>query len=141
VSDVDLPGWEPGTVVVLSTAGAAPHAIPVSAALRDGPRGILLALARRRQSLARLRAEPRVAVTVMARASAFTAHGAATVVEEALAEAANVAAVRVVVDRVQDHLTPAFEIHAGVGWAWVDDAARERDRAVRDGLLRLSERG
>src|SRR5918911_387339 len=61
-----LPEWPPGTVAVLSTAGAAPHAIPVSTAVRAGERHVLLALAPRRSSLARLRADPRVALTVLA---------------------------------------------------------------------------
>lgn len=133
-----LPDWSLGTVVVLSTGGGDAHAIPVSAALRAGPHTILVALARRRESLARLRRDPRVAVTVLARDRAFTAHATATIVEEALAEAENVAAVRLDVQRIQDHMTPAFEIHAPVAWDWVDDDARARDQAVRDGLARLA---
>ena len=53
-----LPDWPPGTVAILSTAGGAPHAIPVSTAVRAGPRRVLLALARTRASLARLRDDP-----------------------------------------------------------------------------------
>ena len=40
-----LPEWPPGTVTILATAGEAPHAIPVSAAVRAGPRHALLGLA------------------------------------------------------------------------------------------------
>ena len=54
-----LPEWEEGTVAVLSTIGDEPHAIPVSTAVRAGPRRVLLALALRRRSLALLRARPR----------------------------------------------------------------------------------
>ena len=53
-----LPEWPPGTVAVLSTAGRPLHAIPVSTAVRGGPRRVLLALARTRTSLARLREDP-----------------------------------------------------------------------------------
>lgn len=133
-----LPDWPPGTVAVLATGGGGAHAIPVSAARRAGPRTILVGLARRRTSLERLRREPSVALTVIAPGLAFTAHAQATVVEEALAEAGAVTAVRLDVVDVQDHRTPAFAIHAGVAWEWVDDAARERDRAVHDGLARLA---
>ena len=78
-----LPEWGPGTVAVLSTGAGPPHAIPVSTAVRAGPRTIALALALRRESLARLRADFRCALTVMAgRDVAFTAHGRATIVAE-----------------------------------------------------------
>lgn len=135
---VDVPDWPSGTVVVLSTAAGAAHAIPVSAALRVDGRTILVALARRRESLARLRADPRVAVTVLAAGCAFTAHAVASIAEEALAEAENVAAVHLAVRAVQDHMTPAFELRAPVAWDWVDAQARERDAAVRAGLQRLA---
>src|SRR3954452_21751688 len=136
---LELPDWAPGTVTILSTAGGPAHAIPVSAALRADARTVLLALARRRSSLARLRADPQVALTVLAGDLAFTAHASATVVEEPLAEAGAVAAVRLDVHDVQDHMTPAFTLRAGVAWDWVDAEARERDAAVRAGLARLAD--
>ena len=55
-----LPRWPPGTVTVLATAAGAPHAIPVSTAVRAGDRAVLFALAPRRVSLARLRDRPAV---------------------------------------------------------------------------------
>jgi hypothetical protein len=134
----ELPTWDDGTVAILGTGGGAPHAIPVSTAVRTGPRTILLALGLRRESLARLRAEPRVAVTVLARDVACTAHGTATVVEEPPAEADGVAAVRVEVDTLQDHRTPRFVIEDGVRWHWTDDEARTRDGEVRAALRRLA---
>ncbi|HEY3019285.1 MAG TPA: hypothetical protein VGJ32_03790, partial [Solirubrobacteraceae bacterium] len=73
-----LPEWPPGTVTILATAGGPPHAIPVSAAIRAAPAVALLGLARRRESLARLRADPRAALAVLARGDvAITAHGRA----------------------------------------------------------------
>jgi hypothetical protein len=135
---VELPDWPLGTVVVLSTGAGPAHAIPVSAALRADARTVLVALAQRRESLARLRRDPRVALTVLAQDAAFTAHATAAVVEEALAEAGNVAAVRLDVDAVQDHRTPAFAMRAPVGWEWVDAEARDRDAAVRAGLQRVA---
>jgi flavin reductase (DIM6/NTAB) family NADH-FMN oxidoreductase RutF len=129
-----LPDWPPGTVAVLSTGGGAPHAIPVSTAVRLGPRTIALALAERRESLARLRDEPRCAVTIVAEGIAITAHGRATVepLEEALA------AVRITVEQIQDHADPRFAIDEGVRWRWTDTDAADRDAAVRAALRALA---
>jgi nitroimidazol reductase NimA-like FMN-containing flavoprotein (pyridoxamine 5'-phosphate oxidase superfamily) len=88
----ELPRFEPGTVAILSTGGGAPHAIPVSNWIARGPR-VLLALARRRESLARLRREPQVAFTVLAQGVALTAHARASVLAETLAAFDQIAAV------------------------------------------------
>lgn len=137
----ELPEWEEGTVAVLSTGGGAPHAIPVSAALRVGPRRALIALAVSRESLARLRREPRCALTIITGADvACTAHALAEVVQEPLAGAEGVAAVALEVETIQDHMQPRFAIEAGVAWRWTDDAARERDDAVRAALRNLAQR-
>ena len=123
-----LPDWPQGTVAILTTAGEVPHAIPVSTALRVGPRTAIFGLARRRESLARLRADPRVALTVLAAGDvAFTAHGRAAVLDEV---AEGVVAVRLDVDRVQEHGQPTFVIDDGVVWHWTDKAAEERNGAV-----------
>ena len=54
-----LPDWPEGTPAILSTVGdGVPHAIPVSLALKAGPRELLIGLAPRRESLANLRADP-----------------------------------------------------------------------------------
>src|SRR4051812_37756511 len=93
-----LPAWEDGTVAVLSTGGGPPPALPGSTAVRAGRAAILLALALRRVSLARLRAEPAVALTVMAADVACTALGRATVVREPMAASDAVAAVLIDVE-------------------------------------------
>jgi hypothetical protein len=134
-----LPEWEPGTVAVLATGAGAPHAIPVSTAVRAGPAAIVLALAHRRESLARLREDPRCALTVLTAGDlAFTAHGRARIAEEPLAEAGAVVAVRIDVEAVQDHGQPTFRIDEGVRWHWTDDGAAGADAAVRAGLERLA---
>jgi hypothetical protein len=133
-----LPEWPDGTVTILVTAGETPHAIPVSAALRAGPRHALIGLASTRGSLKRLRAEPAVALVIIAPAIAVTAHGRARVVEGDIAE--GVVAVVIEVEDVQDHDRPTFEIFAGVGWRWSDESARARDEEVRSGLRKLAER-
>jgi hypothetical protein len=130
--------WPPGTVLVLATVGEdGPHAIPVSAGLGAGQSTVWLALAAGRRSLARLRADPRVAVLVLAGGDvALTAYGRAVVVSEALVE--GVAGVRVDVERVADHGRPTFVIEAGVSWRWIDDGAAARDAEVRAALARLA---
>jgi hypothetical protein len=131
----DLPEWPAGTVAVLATGGGAPHAIPVSTAVRAGPRTVLVALARSRESLARLRAEPRCALTLLAEGDiAVTVYGRATEVGEVV----GVVAVRLDVDEIQDHNQPTFEVEAGVRWRWTDPHAERRDAEVRAGLLRLA---
>jgi hypothetical protein len=129
-----LPEWPPQTVAVLSTGGGAPHAIPVSTARRAGPRTIVLALATRRESLARLREDPRCALTFVAPGATFTAHGHATV-GAAIAE--GVAAVRIDVASIQDHDDPRFAIEQGVRWRWTDPEAERRDAEVHAALSDL----
>jgi len=133
----ELPDWPRGTVAILSTAGDAPHAIPVSTAVRAGPSRVVLALARTRASLHRLREDPRCALTVVAAGVAFTAHGRAAVVQEPMEIAASVVAVAIDVDDVQSHADPRFAIEAGVAWEWVDDEAAARDAAIHEALQRL----
>jgi hypothetical protein len=130
--------WPSGTVVALATNGDGPHVIPVSAALRAADGNVWLALAQSRGSLARLRADPRVAVLVVAAGDvAVTLHGSAAVVDEALAE--GVAAVRVIVTGVEHHERATFVIDSGVVWRWSDQQARARDAEVNAALARLAQ--
>jgi len=134
-----LPEWEDGTVAILSTGAGAPHAIPVSTGVRAGPRRVLLALALRRESLARLKEDPRVALTLLAGGDvAVTAHGRATVVQEPMEASGRVAAVAVDVERIQDHGQPRFAIDAGVAWRWTDEEAERRDAEIRAALRALA---
>jgi hypothetical protein len=126
-------------VTILATAGEAPHAIPVSAAVRAGPRHALIALAAARGSLARLRADPRVSLTIVCEDTAVTAYGRARLLDgEAPAE--GVVAVEIVVERVQDHNRPTFAIESAVRWRWTDADAERRDAEVRAALARLASR-
>jgi hypothetical protein len=133
-----LPDWPPGTVTILATAGETPHAIPVSAAVRAGPRHVLLGLAVSRGSLARVRIDPRVSLTVVAADLVVTAYGRAQVLDDALVE--GVVAVEIEVHDVQDHDRPTFAIEGGVRWRWTDTDAERRDREVRTALARLAAR-
>ena len=133
-----LPAWPPGTVAILSTGGGAPHAIPVSTGVRAGPRTILFALARRRESLTRLRAEPRCALTLLDAGVALTAHARATVVQEPMAISDRLVAVRLDVERIQDHGSADFRIDGGVRWRWTDAEAERRDAELRRALAELA---
>ncbi len=114
-----------------------PSAIPVSTAVRAGPRRVLLALGRRRESLARLRENPHVALAVISPGAAFTAQGLATVTAEPLPGAERDAAVTIVVARIQDHDHPTFAIDDGPRWRWTDEEALQADAATRAALQAL----
>jgi hypothetical protein len=147
-----LPDWPAGTVTILATAGDSPHAIPVSAAVRAGPRRVLIALAAARGSLERLRADPRVSLTIICEDTAVTAYGRARALDDHADHAdhaihathadgplpAGVVPVEIDVDRVEDHDRPTFEIESGVRWRWTDPDAERRDADVRAGLARLA---
>jgi hypothetical protein len=136
----ELPDWDAGTVAILSTGAGRPHAIPVSTGVRAGPRRVLIALARRRESLARLREDPRCALTIMAAGDvACTALAHATIVRERMTVSDRVAAVALDVDEIRDHRQARFAIDAGVAWHWTDDEARDRDADIRAELAELAE--
>ena len=137
-----LPDWDAGTVAILSTGAGPPHAIPVSTGVRAGDRLVLMALALRRESLARLREDPRCALTILAAGDvAITAHGRARIVEEPLAISGKVCAVALDVEDIQDHTQPRFSIDAGVAWHWTDDEAGVRDAEIREHLRTHAARG
>lgn len=117
--------------MTLVTAGV--HAIPVSTAVRVGESTVRFGLGKRRGSLERLRRDSRCALVVVAEGLAVTLYGTA---QEA-GEVEGIVAVEMEVSEVVDHMTPLFEIHAGVAWEWTDEDAAERDRAVRSGLGEL----
>jgi hypothetical protein len=133
-----LPDWEPGTPGVLCVTG--PHAIPVSTAVRAGDDRLLLALASGRETLRRLREDPRAALCLLGRGVAFTAEGQAQVVSERL-EAAPVVAVELCVSGVQDHLADGrTEMVDGARWRRTEERYAESDAAIDDELRRLAVR-
>jgi hypothetical protein len=132
----ELPDWPAGTVAILVTGGERPHAIPVSAVLRAGPRQLLIGLAHSRESLARLRRSPEVTVAICARDVAVSVDGRATVLDSDLVD--GVAAVAVEADAIHDHDRPTFALHAGVAWEWTDEEAAHRDAAVQAALRQLA---
>jgi hypothetical protein len=132
-----LPEWEQGTPAVLCAAG--PHPIPVSTFVRGGDALILIALARSRATLERLRADPTAALCLLGRGVAFTAHGATRVVRESLTSATGIAAVELRVERVQDHLADGrTEMLDGARWRWLDPGFGKNDEAVLAELRALA---
>ena len=90
----------------------------------------MFALSLRRESLARLREDPRCALTVLAEGNlAFTALGSGSI-----AEGERLARVTLAVDEIQDHRHDTFEIDAGVRWHWTDDDAARADVETRSSL-------
>jgi Pyridoxamine 5'-phosphate oxidase len=138
IGPVTVPDWPPGTVAILTTVAAdgAPHAIPVSTALRTGRRTVMLALAPSRGSLERMKADPRCTLAVLAEGVAITLRGHASVA----GDAAGTVAVRLDVSAIDDHDRPTFAIEAGVGWRWTDAQAERRDAEVRAALHEISTR-
>jgi hypothetical protein len=133
-----LPNWPAGTVTILCTSGAQPHAIPISAAVRAAPNRVLIALATGRESLTRLLADPRVALAILAEGDvALTAYGNARVIQENLVD--GVVAVEIEVERVQNHGRDTFVIEAAVRWRWTDPGAQARDADVRAALEHLAQ--
>ena len=121
---------------MLSVAG--PHAIPVSTATRASGDRIVFALARRRDTLARLREDPRAALCLLGGGIAFTAVGEVRVVREELGASPHVAALELRVTRVQDHLADGrTEMIDGARWSFTSDDAREADAALREELAGL----
>jgi hypothetical protein len=127
------------TVAVLATVDPAPHAIPVSAPVRVSDTRILVSLHHTRDSLARLRSDPAVALTVLAEGDvAFTARGRARVVQQPLACDADYVAVAIDVEHVDDHRQPAFDVDSGVGRTWIDAGEQRRLGARVSELAQLT---
>jgi len=129
-----LPHWDPGTPGWLIVA--ARHAIPVSTAVRAGDRTVVLALGRRRTTLAHLRRDPQAALCLMGRGLAFTAQARARIHGEL--ECAPVIAVVLHVTGVQDHLVDGrTEMLAGPSYRWRDEAAAAAEPHILQELARI----
>ena len=104
-----LPEWPARTIAVLSTIDRGPHAIPVADPVRAGDQRILISLERTRGLLARLRANPHVALAIFTGGNcAFTALGRARIVQEPMPDAANYVAIEIDVEEIDDHRQPGL---------------------------------
>jgi hypothetical protein len=132
-----LPEWPEKTVAVLSTQNEEVHAIPITAPLRIGDRQILLRLKRCRESLARLREHPKVALSIFAKGNvAFTARGPARVVQEPMLGAPMFAAIAIDVENIDDHRQRDLVIDSGVSLDWTNERTQ---RFVQEHLNALRE--
>ena len=121
-----LPEWPQKTIAVLSTQNEEVHAIPITAPLRIGDRQILLRLKRCRESLARLREHPKVALTIFAKGNlAFTARGPARIVQESMIVAPAFAAIAIDVENIDDHRQREFVVDSGVSLDWANERTEQ----------------
>ncbi|MCM6777172.1 hypothetical protein NDR87_27155 [Nocardia sp. CDC159] len=118
-----LPEWPLDTIGVLVTTDPAPHAIPVSWPVRAGDRRILLSLKSDRGSLARLRAQPEVALLILGGGDvALCARGAARVIADPLPGADDYVGIALDVEVIDDHRQSAFTIAAGIQRTVLDES-------------------
>jgi hypothetical protein len=137
-----VPPLPPDAVAALATAGdAGPAVIPVSALHRAGPDRVLFALAPGRGSLARIRADGRVALLVMSAGLAVTVRGEARVVADPLPGAEHVVALALTPREVADTLGERTLLHDGVRWGWRDAGSARRHREVLEALAALAAHG
>ena len=131
----ELPRWKTGTPAVLCVEG--PHAIPISTAVRVAGDRVRFALGRERETLRRLRRDPRAALCLLGEGLAFTAHGEVRIVGE-LESAETVVAVELSVARVQDHLLDGrTRMLDGARWRWLDEGAAAAEPSIVAELERL----
>ena len=135
-----LPDWERGAPGLLIATG--PHAMPVSTAVRAGDRTLVFGLARRRETLARLREHPHAAFALLAEGIAFTAYGDARVICEQLEGAPNMAGLELRAERIQNHLADGrTEMLSAARWRWRQEEAHEADRIVVAAIEALARAG
>ncbi len=137
-----LPAFPADLVAVLATvAPDGPAAIPVSAVYRAGDHEVLFALAHHRGSLARLREDPRAALTRIGTGFAVVARGEAAVVADPLPGADFVTGLRFTSVTVGDAIGLATVVHRGVRWGWRDAPSARRHRQVLTALRALARDG
>lgn len=135
---VAIPPLPADLVAILATTGSdGPVAIPVSAVWRRDGGCLLLALARRRASVARLLDDPRAGLSLNAPGLSLCVAGPAHLAADPLPGAENMVAFAVSVERAWDARGPATEIDAGIRWRWTDPAAAERHARVLRALAGL----
>ncbi len=140
MDDLTLPDFPRDMVAILATVGPrGPVAIPVSAVLRSGPRAVLLGLAARRGSLVRLRADPRVALSLSGPGFCLAVEGEAAVAADPLPGVERMVAVAVRAAAIRDARGSFTEVDAGMSWRWTDGASGARHRAVMAALARLAD--
>lgn len=116
-----------------------PHAIPVTAPFRVDDRWILFTLHRSRGSLARLRTQPQVALSILAQGDlAFTARGRAYVVQEPMTGSPAFAAVAIDVEEIEDHRLHGRAVISGIGLDWTSEDMQRFLSADADALRKIA---
>lgn len=137
--DPPIPELPPGVVAILATVGPdGPVAIPVSALRRTARGRLLVGLARTRGSTARLRADPRCAVSLNAPGTSLCIEGVARVAADPLPGLEGMVAFEIAARRVRDARGPATEVDGSIPWHWTTDEAAARHRAVLAALAGLA---
>jgi Pyridoxamine 5'-phosphate oxidase len=135
-----IPELPEGIVAVLATVGpAGPAASPVSALVGDGPERLLFALAATRGSTARLRADPRAALSLNGPGLSLCVEGVARIAADPLPGAEFMVAFRLEAERIRDARGPATEVDEGIRWRWTAADAAARHAAVMAALRALRE--
>ena len=132
-----LPEWPAMTIAVLSTLDQTPYAIPVTAPVRTGDRRIMFALRHERGSLARLVAQPQVALFIGEHDRAFTARGRAQIAAEDMPGAPGWVAIALEVEEIDDHRQGVERVESGITVEWGDEHAHEQLRNRVDALREL----
>lgn len=137
-AEVEIPELPEGIVAVLATVGAeGPAAIPVSALLRAGPGRLLFALAHGRGSVARLRDDPRAAISLNGPGMSLCLEGRAEPAADPLPGAEFMVAFELRAERIRDARGPATEVDEGIRWRWTDEGAAARHATVLAALRSL----
>ena len=116
-----LPEWPDKTIAVLSTENGEVHAIPITAPLRVGDRRILFRLKRCRESLARLREHPKVALTIFGKAILLSPPAVLPMSSRSQWLLHQFAAVAIDVENIDDHRQREFAVDSGVSLDWTNE--------------------
>lgn len=131
-----LPG---DLVAILATIGpAGPVAVPVSAIHRRDARSVLVALSRRRATVARLRDDPRAALSLNGAGFSLCVEGDARLAADPLAGADSMVAFLIEARHAWDARGPVTEIDAGIRWRWTEPGAGDRHARVLAALAELA---
>jgi hypothetical protein len=138
---LEIPDLAPDQVAILTTIDEdGPTAVPISALFRLDGSTVLVALARRRASLARARRDPRAALSLSGPGFSICARGSLGIVAEPLPGADFMTALRFAAVSVWDARGAATEVDSGIGWHWKDSEAAGRHQRVLTALENLARR-
>lgn len=134
-----IPALPGDLVAILATIGpAGPVAVPVSAIHRRDERALLVALSHRRATVARLRDDPRAALSLNGSGFSLCVEGVARLAADPLPGAEFMVAFVIEARRAWDARGPVTEIDAGIRWRWTEPEAEDRHARVLAALAGLA---